>query len=97
MIVGILFCASNSKAKTQKFYEVCQTELNPAISANDKDLKKYFIKQLEISYEMMIQIFNHHKPEEAKKDWIGKNCSEIYQTLFEEYLDALFAENSKLE
>mmetsp|Transcript_7186 Transcript_7186/g.6280 ORF Transcript_7186/g.6280 Transcript_7186/m.6280 type:complete len:95 (+) Transcript_7186:257-541(+) len=50
MLVGVLFCASNVKVKGSKFFELCQMELNPQISAGDKELRDYYMKLLQISY-----------------------------------------------
>ena len=38
MLLGILYCASNAKARAQKFFELCQMELNPCITATDKEI-----------------------------------------------------------
>lgn len=97
MLLGILFCASNSQVKVQKFFNICQNELNPSISATDKELKMYTPKLFEISYEMMINLFNDSNPESAKAEWISKDCQQIYLDLFEKYLDEVYGENgSKL-
>jgi hypothetical protein len=58
MLLGILYCASNPKNKAQKFFELCQMDLLPTLSATDKELKEYFPKLCEISYETIIQVYN---------------------------------------
>ena len=32
MLLGLLICATNNKNKAEKFFELCQLELNPSIS-----------------------------------------------------------------
>jgi hypothetical protein len=74
MLVGILYCASNPKTKATKFFEVCQIDLNPTINAGDKELEKFFPKLCEISYDMMISLYNSQHPQEAHPEWIDRDA-----------------------
>jgi len=56
MCLGILYCASNKEIKATKFFELCQMDLDAVISAEDKELKEFFIKLCEIAYEFMIKL-----------------------------------------
>ena len=58
MLVAIMFCGSNAQARANKFFEACQEELEPAISAQDKELVAFYPKYLEILYSVMITIYN---------------------------------------
>lgn len=92
MLVGILYCASNPKVKAQKFFELCQMDLLPTLSAGDKELKEYFPKLCEISYEMMIAVYNDCNPQDAHPELLQTDdYSDIYEQLFDEdetgYLD----------
>lgn len=70
MLFGILYCGSNSQAKAQKFFDLCQIELQPHVSSKDKELLAYFKKLIEISYTLIIEVFNENNPVQANKDWL---------------------------
>jgi hypothetical protein len=61
VLFGVLFCASNKALKVSKFYELCQIELDPAISSADKELLELVPKLLELSYVMMMEVYIAHK------------------------------------
>ena len=54
ILFGVLFCSSNNTLKVSKFYELCQIELDPIITAKDKELVDLVPKLFEMSYDMMI-------------------------------------------
>ena len=58
MILGILFCASNSRSRAERFYELIQLDLEPSISIKDEEFKDLFPLIGEISYNFTIKHFN---------------------------------------
>lgn len=52
---------------------------------------------MEISYEMMIKIYNKHNPDSAKPDWVDKDLKDNYESLHEDFLNDLYGDKSKLE
>ena len=58
MLMGILYCSSNKEIRAKKFYELCQMELDPIISAADKEMHEALIKLVQIAYEMIINVYN---------------------------------------
>ena len=64
LLIGNMYCPSNDKLRASKFYELCQTDLNPHISAHDRDLKRIFKKMIEISYVMMVNLYTQNKKED---------------------------------
>ena len=102
MLIGILYCASNPNVRAQKFFELCQMELDPQISAGDKELKDYCKKLLDISYRLSIKVYNQFHPEQPKKEWIEVNdWQTLYDDIFENdddgFLEKIFGSQSKLE
>jgi len=57
MLLGIMYCASNPEVKSQKFYELCQLDLNTIMHRNDPEYNDYFPKLLQISYEFIIRMY----------------------------------------
>ena len=70
MLLGVLVCATNDRNKADKFFELCQIELNEKISHADGEFVDYFPKILEISFETMITHFNLNHPEDKREKWI---------------------------
>lgn len=64
LLFGNMYCASTPLIRAQRFFEVCQEDLPPQISSNDKELNKYLVKQLEISYNMMLNLYKANKKPE---------------------------------
>lgn len=54
LLLANMYCPSNPALRAQKFFELCQENLDPQISANDKELKQLFMKMLEYCYEFML-------------------------------------------
>jgi hypothetical protein len=61
VMFGILYCASNTDLKVQKFYEGAQIDLDAQIKKDDPELLDLFEKILSISYDMMIELYLKHK------------------------------------
>jgi len=98
MLLGVLICATNNKNKADKFFELCQIELNPTISHTDGEFVDYFPKLLEIAYDLMVRHHNLNCPETKKEHWIKKQekMSEIYGEIFEQFSDKLFEVNEQV-
>lgn len=60
MILGILFCASNSRQRAERFYELIQLDLEPSISKRDEEFKDLFPLMGEISYNFIIKHYNQN-------------------------------------
>ena len=58
MILGILFSASNARARAERFYELIQLDLEPSISIKDEEFKDLFPLIGEISYNFIIKHYN---------------------------------------
>lgn len=98
MLLGVLICATNNKNKADKFFELCQLELNPTISHQDSEFLDYFPKLLEIAYDVMVRHHNINCPETKKEHWVKKPemMAEIYGEIFENFSDRLFEVNEQV-
>ena len=58
-------------------------ELDPQISAQDKELVDYFTKLQDIAYRLIIDVYNKQHPDKARPEFIqGVNLEEIYEDNF---------------
>ena len=98
MLLGVLICATNDKNKADKFFELCQIELNPSISHEDGEFVDYFPKILEIAYDVMIRHHNENCPETARPDWVKskEKMGELYGEIFEGFTDKLFMDGEQV-
>jgi hypothetical protein len=60
LLFGNMYCSSSFAVRAQKFFEICQPELNQTITTKDKDLKAYFMRMLEISYKFMMSVYDEN-------------------------------------
>jgi hypothetical protein len=58
MILGILYCLSNSKQRAERFYELIASEMEETIDTTDPDFQEYFPIIGEISYVFILEIYN---------------------------------------
>ena len=49
MLAGLMYCKATTRSKAMLFYQLCQYELQPHVSNQDRELVEYFYKNLEIS------------------------------------------------
>ena len=98
MLLGVLICATNNKNKAEKFFELCQLELNATISHSDGEFVDYFPKILEIAYDVLVRHHNLNCPETKKDHWVKKPdvMAEIYGEIFEAFSDKLFEVNEQV-
>jgi hypothetical protein len=98
MLLGVLICATNNKNKSDKFFELCQLELNATISHQDKEFVDYFPKLLEIAYDVMVRHHNLNCEETKREDWVKKpeRMQELYAEIFEQFSDKLFEVNEQV-
>jgi hypothetical protein len=59
--MGNMYCKNYPAMRAQKFFELCQFELDPFIAFSDKDLQKYFYKMLDICYDFMFTTYKQAK------------------------------------
>jgi len=103
MLLGLLICATNEFNKADKFFELCQIELNANISYQDGEFVDYMPKLLEIAYETLIRHYNLNNEGAKKEHWLRprEKMAELYGSIFEQLTDVLFVEGentvSKLE
>ncbi len=102
VLLGLLYCASNARVRSEKFFELCQIDLDPHLSHNDKEFVDYFPKLLQISFELMVHLYGKFKPqdmEEPNADWTldPQNLKDEYEDIFSQMVDELFDTSSKLE
>jgi len=98
MLLGLLVCATNEKNKADKFFELCQIELNDKISHQDGEFVDYFPKIIEIAYDTLIRHYNLNNPENKKEHWLRpqEKMGELYSTIFEEVTDKLFMDGDNV-
>ena len=76
-------------------------ELQPFLSSKDSELEEYIPKLMQISYDLMIRMYNIDNPDKAQKDLLKENLDDIYYSVFQDddvgYLDLVFNDDSKLE
>ena len=99
MLIGIFYTASNKQVRAQKFYEICQVELDYTISANDKELIDMFLKMQQIAYEGIIKVYLQHQQQVAfTADWIRdkQEIEDICVALSEIFLNTIFHNSSRL-
>ena len=102
VLLGVLYCAGNNRIRATKFFELCQIDLDPHMSHNDKEFVDYFPKLLQISYEMMLRMYDKFREEgspELKKEWKQdpERIAIEYETIFSKMVDDLFGDTSKLD
>jgi len=61
VLFGVLYCATNTELKVQKFYELCQIDLDASIAKNDPELVELIPKLLTIPFDLMIQVYQNKK------------------------------------
>lgn len=104
MLLGVLYCASNTAVKAEKFYELCQLDLHVQMNRNDKEYIDYFPKLLQISYEFIIKTYITFRVWEIDtfeceiEDFILSN--EVMQRVYEEEVmemtEQLFLKNAEI-
>ncbi len=102
VLLGQLYCAGNPKLRADKFFELCQIDLDPGMSHNDKEFIDYFPKLLEISYDLMLRLYSRFKPEDLPEpvpQWTADpdELTREYAIIFEKMVDDLFGKASRLE
>lgn len=78
MLVGILYCNTSPRIRTEKFFQVLQTGLEPHISASDRELAEFVPRMCMICFEMMVELYNDRMIEngtefKAKTSWVQNN------------------------
>jgi hypothetical protein len=99
MLLGLLVCATNERNKADKFFELCQINLDERISHQDGEFVEYFPKIVEIAYTIMITHHNHANPEnQATKKWVKSEevMGPIVAEIFEEFTDKLFEDEGNV-
>jgi len=98
MLLGLLVCATNEHNKADKFFELCQIELNEKISHSDGEYVDYMPKILEIAYEVMIKHYLANNPGSKKDHWIKpqEKMAELYGQIFEELTEQLFMDGDSI-
>lgn len=61
MLLGTLYCCSNKQQKAEKFYELVEIELTDSILMNDKEFRDYTPVLYEISYKLMLRLYENHR------------------------------------
>ena len=101
VLMGQLYCAGNASIRAQKFFELCQIDLHPHLTHDDKEFVEYFPKMQEICYELMLKMYKKFRAEHSKMPLEEWNVSPTdlqghYETLFKKMVDDLFGDSSKL-
>eukprot|EP00347_Sterkiella_histriomuscorum_P010838 403374731 len=101
LLFGNLYCASTPLIRSKRFFEICQEDLPPQISNNDKELVAYVKLMFDISYVHMINLYKAAKaPADSAipETWLSLSREEmerIYAELFVQFLDDVFVLNTK--
>ena len=75
-----MYCATTPLIRATRFFEVCQEDLPPQISNNDKELVKYIVKQMEIAYQLMMATYKiFKKPEDPffPDEWLTTDQAKL--------------------
>ncbi|CDW81305.1 UNKNOWN [Stylonychia lemnae] len=103
LLLGNMYCANTPYYRAQKFFEVCQEELQPQIGNNDNELSEYMRKQFDIAYYVIMVLYNVAKdPKEQPipDEWLNLDQPTVegaLDTIMEEFLDDVFGSASKLQ
>lgn len=102
LLLGILYCAANPTRKAQKFFELCQIDLDPDIKKNDPEFLDLFPKMLEISYDLMLRIYKEKAPTNApmpKDIWFLEKDVQIeaYDKIQKKMINNIFGNIEKIE
>ena len=98
LLLGILLCAGDPKLKVRIFYDILQDNLQPLISATDKDFKVNFFKLMELATKFVYEMEPLSQMGRATetKD-ISKIDEDVFDTMKEEFLDEVYGTHSKME
>jgi len=61
MLLGTLYCCSNKVQKADKFYELVEIELTDIIQSSDKEFRDYMPVLYDISYKLMVRLYERHR------------------------------------
>jgi hypothetical protein len=92
---GLLLCAGDNKLKARVFYDVLQDNLQPQISANDKEFPGSFNKLIEVATKLVYEYEPEVNPGEPRVNG-DKVTDDVMETLRESFLDGVFDAASKL-
>lgn len=104
-LLGILYCAATPKLKAEAFYNVIKpNELDSKETAEKvTDVQKsevlipeYFEKMLEISYNLMIDVYGKSEGGEDKSNWLIDELEDIYKLIYEKFQVDVFGSEEKL-
>ncbi|CDW77354.1 UNKNOWN [Stylonychia lemnae] len=100
LLLANLYCPSNPSLKAQKFFELCQENLDSQISQNDKELRLLFGKMLEITYTFMIGLYMANKSSsdpDIPEEWYNdeSKLEDAYDSMFEEFQNAVFKSKTR--
>jgi len=102
MLLGILYCASSPKLRAQKFFELCQMDLNPSFYQHDKELEECVPKLFQITYDLMLRLYQQHRRDtdpEPQEDWFmdDRELQKIYEEKQLEMVDEVFIQVQELD
>lgn len=100
--LGLLYCDGKAKEKAFEFYDMLQDDNQPSIAASDKDFKPNFITLLDMASEMVFRLepifMKTGEPfSQVSKEEVDQVRDTKYDDLLEEFLDAVFDVEAKLD
>lgn len=111
VLLSVLYCKATPRARATKFYELVQMELTPHVGCQDKELKDYFRKILQLCTLFLTEQFQasyiaYAAPQEARaetkeysKDLLftlkPEALDAVTQEVFEDFLDTVFVTETR--
>jgi len=92
---GLLLCAGDNKLKARVFYDILQDNLQPQISANDKEFPDCFDKIVELATRLVYEFEPEINSGESTVN-PDKVTDSAIENLRESFLDGVFDAASKL-
>lgn len=96
--LGLLWCEGDATEKVIEFYDNCQDNNQPLISADDKDFKPNFYKMLDFATEICFdqETMITARPSAFSDEEVLEAKRKKYDELLEDFLDTVFGHESKL-
>eukprot|EP00351_Strombidinopsis_sp_SopsisLIS2011_P000988 CAMPEP_0116878140 /NCGR_PEP_ID=MMETSP0463-20121206/9862_1 /TAXON_ID=181622 /ORGANISM="Strombidinopsis sp, Strain SopsisLIS2011" /LENGTH=111 /DNA_ID=CAMNT_0004526007 /DNA_START=349 /DNA_END=681 /DNA_ORIENTATION=- len=97
-MMGLLHCGGSNQVKVKIFYNLLQDVSQTWIAAQDKDFAPSFSKMLKLASIFVFKSMKESEPDSVNfTDEDFEKMEEEFETITEEFLDAIFDYESKLD
>ena len=82
MLMGLIYCRSNRRQRSQKFYELVEIQLTEQLARDDKEFVDYNPVMIDICYDLMLKLYPRHRNQTPD---IGQPEVDVKQYVPEDY------------